>query len=75
MFPGSLSGLASAQMAWSEWNVEPIRSHSFVPIRGAVGPRGRWRMSPPALFTMKRCRNPMERRRSVAAGVVLCIAD
>lgn len=59
LFPGNFTGLASAAMACNEWNVEPIRSHSLVPIRGALGPRGRWRIRPPDLFTMKRWRKPI----------------
>ena len=76
LFPGNFTGLASAAMAWREWKVEPIRSHSLVPIRGAAGPRGRWRMSPPDWLTMKRCRKPIiwigreeERRRGAGCGM------
>ena len=65
LFPGSFTGLASAAMAWSEWNVDPIRSQSFVLILGAAGPRGRWRMSPPDLLTMNRCRKPIGSGREV----------
>ena len=56
---GSLTGLASAAMACKEWKVDPMRSHSFVPIWGAAGDSDRWRMSPPDLLTMKRWRKPI----------------
>jgi hypothetical protein len=59
LFPGNRTGPASAAIACSEWKVLPIRSHSFVPMLGALGPSGRCRISPPDLFTMKRWRNPM----------------
>ena len=58
LFPGNRTGLASAAIACNEWNVDPIRNHSLVSILGALGPSGRCRMSPPALLTMKRWRNP-----------------
>jgi hypothetical protein len=32
-----------------------------VPILGAVGPRERWRMRPPDLLTMNRCKKPISR--------------
>ena len=41
LLPGNRTGLASAAMAWRLWKVEPIRSHSLVPICGAFGPSGR----------------------------------
>lgn len=46
LFPGNLTGLASAAIACNEWNVEPIRNQSLVLILGADGPKGRWRMRP-----------------------------
>ena len=46
-------------MACSEWNVDPMRSQSLVPILGAAGESERWRMSPPDLLTMNRCRKTM----------------
>jgi hypothetical protein len=55
---GSLTGLASAAMACKEWNVDPMRSHSLVPIWGAAGESDRCSMRPPDLLTMNRCRKP-----------------
>lgn len=68
LFPGNLTGPASAAIACNEWNVLPILSHSLVPMFGAEGPRGRWRMRPPDLLTMNRWRNPMVSD-SVACGL------
>ena len=59
LFPGNFTGDASAAMAYNEWNVEPIRSQSFVPILGALGPNERCRIRPPDLFTTNRCKNPI----------------
>ena len=59
LFPGSFSGDASAAIACNEWKVDPILSHSFVPMRGAFGPNGRWWMRPPDLLTIKRWRKPI----------------
>ena len=59
-FPfGKRTGHASVAIACRLWKVDPIRSHSLVPILGAFAERGRCNISPPLLFTMKRCRKPI----------------
>ena len=55
----AFTGLASVAMACREWNVDPMRSQSLVPMEGVRDQKAQWWMRPPDLFTMKRCRNPI----------------